>query len=44
MDDFIQADKWYLFDDLQDVLFEINGNVDKILAEFSIHAIIYKKL
>ena len=43
-DDFIEANKWYLFDNLQEVLFEIVGNVDKILAEFSIHAIIYKKL
>ena len=43
-DDFIQARKWYLFDNLQDVLFEIVGNMDKILEEFSIHAIIYKKI
>ena len=43
-DDFIQAMKWYLFDNLQDVLFEILGNIDKILEEFSIHTIINKKI
>ena len=43
-DEFIQKDKWYLFDNLQDIIFEINGDKDKILSKFGIHAIIYKKL
>ena len=42
--EFIQKDNWYLFDNLQDVLFEIIGDKDKILSEFRIHTIIYKKL
>ena len=43
-DEFIQKDKWYLIDYLQDLIFEINGDKDKILSKFGIHAIIYKKL
>ena len=35
--------KWYLFDDFHDVIFEIIGDLDKVLNDFGIHAVIYKK-
>ena len=41
--DMIKNEKWYLFDDFHDVIFEIIGDLDKVLNDFGIHAIVYKK-
>ena len=43
-DEFLEADNWYVFDNSQNALFEVVGNTDKILEEFAIHPIIYKKI
>ena len=33
-----------IFDNLEDVIFEIVGNIDEILNRFGIHPIVYKDL
>ena len=43
-DDNLQSDKWYLYDDLEDIILEIIGNIDIILEAFGIHSIIYTKI
>ena len=40
----IKLDRWYLYDDLVDVVFESIGDISKVLDEFGIHVIIYKKI
>lgn len=41
--DMIKNEKWYLFDYFHDVIFEIIGDLDKVLKDFGIRAVIYKK-
>ena len=41
--EFIQKDKWYPYDHIQDVFLEIIWNYDGILDNFGIHTIIYNK-
>lgn len=40
----IKNEKQYLFDDLHVVIFKIIGDLDKVLNDFGIQAVIYKKL
>ena len=42
-DEIIKLDRWYLFDDLEYAIFEKIGVINKILDEFAINAIFYKK-
>ena len=43
-DEDIKKDHWYIFDDLQDLVFELIWDKEILLKEFGIHAVIYKKI
>ncbi len=41
--EYILKDHWYIFDNLQDIIFELIGNKEILSKEFGIHALVYKK-
>ena len=41
---FYLKNHWYIFDNLQDIIFELIGDKEILLKEFWMHAIVYKKI
>ena len=43
-DEYVLKNHWYIFDNLQDIIFELIGDKEILLKEFWMHAIVYKKI